>query len=307
VSRTLEQARQLQESFHRSLSPASNSPLSQAFEQARQLHESFQRALNPSSNSPVSQVLEQLRQHHESYKSFLTEVNVKSIRSGDFIVGIADAFARLNDPANMLQRDAGAAAVQYNQITQEITAFRERFFLVDALATIEKAQPTPQDFEAGAVADQIIEAIGNRFAEAKSQPERIWLLQVLLPIILMLIPLCYTIWKDQQDATAHEAEVRSMERSFDQLARKFDALASAMEMRPNQSPNRVLIPQVLVIQPANLRKSPTTAGKILAMLYPGQVAELLETKGGWLRVRVYDALKGLTREGWVYGKRTRKP
>jgi hypothetical protein len=49
-----------------------------------------------------------------------------------------------------------------------------------------------------------------------------------------------------------------------------------------------------------MRNKPTTSGEKMTMIGPNQTVEKLETKGPWMKVKVYDYAKDSTKTGWVY-------
>ncbi|MFZ9000311.1 MAG: SH3 domain-containing protein [Bacteriovoracaceae bacterium] len=50
----------------------------------------------------------------------------------------------------------------------------------------------------------------------------------------------------------------------------------------------------------HMRNKPSTTGKKLAMIGPNQTVEKLESKGPWIKVRVFDYTKNSSKTGWLY-------
>lgn len=165
--------------------------------------------------------------------------------------------------------------------------------LLDSLAVIE--EETAHGFALETV-KQVCSRLLALFMPRLERAASIFEQQRLMGVIAVLSFFLMFYFEAQGDAQHHEvmeslallpAQIQTIENSRAAWEKYADEGGKAL---------------AVVMRRANLRPTPDTAGKRLALLHEAEVVEFLELSDGWAKVRYFDAVADVVMEGWVYAQ-----
>lgn len=120
----------------------------------------------------------------------------------------------------------------------------------------------------------------------------------LLIVLPYLAPDLYSVVKGWQDGREEDARHTEVMHELSTTRRHIESLADGLAAQAG-SPTASR-PRYRVHTPLNFREEPTSRGRRLATLAPGQEFVVHDRMGRWLAVELDPPLEGVARTGWVY-------
>jgi hypothetical protein len=179
------------------------------------------------------------------------------------------------------------------RLSNSVAGGETRSLLLESLAVIE------EETAAGLAPDTAKQMFLRLFTLFIARVERatsIFEQQRLMGVIAILSLFLTFYFEVQGDAQHQElmdelALIPAQTQTIEQLREDWAEYANVRE--------RAL---AVIMRRANLRPSPDTMGKRLALLHEGEVVEFLELSNGWVKVRYFDAVTDVILEGWIYAR-----
>jgi hypothetical protein len=190
-------------------------------------------------------------------------------------------------------RDAGGGT---------LAAQREQSFLVDAVACLHESPATADDFAFSLVLDRVFDSFLSHIAHARTWIEQRSALILLVLAVLILYYQRASYLNDLEAVKSPDVIARSIQEGTAKVAEKLDMLAGRIEAVRAIFPAG---PPVVVTRNAIVRSGAGRDRPVVGKLTKGDLAEVLDRDGDWLRVTYYDALPGTPRQGWIHSRLTR--
>lgn len=177
--------------------------------------------------------------------------------------------------------------------------------LLSGVAVIEEELGKATSNEAiRAALERLFAAFSEKVSGAKSILEAQAFNSILNLLMLLLTAYIYIETKADNEtaqASLHAANLQmrgEIAAGFERMQAKNQAhLQALLDAMHSQTADFSV-----TIRHSVVRVFPHGSSKALDRLSVGETVELIETQNGWARVRYYDALQGVIKEGWVFKK-----
>lgn len=128
----------------------------------------------------------------------------------------------------------------------------------------------------------------------KSQLSKETVIQIIFSILLFLIAFFNSMQlEDNINSRIEDLEEVVLEKlhdTEDRLLERFKGL---------KSENKNLF---VAVEYVNLRSGPSTDSKVIYILSPNMIVEVIGKEGDWFNIQCFDYIEGVLKKGWVYGE-----
>lgn len=243
----------------------------------------------------ISRALESLRIQNEMLDTAIAGLTLKTLSISNIVETWFDPFGANFQGITLASRTL-AEAIKVREefrVKNTGTDVQIHSLLLDSLAVIEESTATgiaPDKVKR--VFPRLLTLLMTRLERATSIFEQQRLMGV-ITVLSFFLMLYYEAQGDAQHQAVMEglALISAQTQLIEHLREDWAEYANGAE--------RTL---AVIMRRANLRPSPDTKGKRLALLHEAEVVEFLELSNDWAKVRYFDAMTDGILEGWVYSR-----
>lgn len=227
-------------------------------------------------------------------------------RLAEAVQGPARDAARSVEPLLEMQRRLGesVAAIQYPAVSSFFVQWEKtlqaaeargvsRDVFAESIGGLSKAADasTENEFE-----ESVQDVSGVIESQAESLPRSRVSFDALIQIWFMIIIFLFQYSIDEASDTKIHGRLDVLEGAHREV------IATIEGLRPDDEDPLMYR---VVARRIRLRAGPSTQSEVIRWLEPGTLLGLLKRKGQWLRVEVFDPVKGEPQVGWVYNRHIR--
>jgi hypothetical protein len=202
--------------------------------------------------------------------------------------------ARLSiDPTSPMLRAVHDTALDLMSYSDRFRLEFERSFAGQLLHELSDVEANADDDELPKHVGHLLETFLQKCASLTRDPTHAWgMFSILVTVLIFLHGLTTNqALEERINSRIDQAEQQTTRVVADAVQKM---VAAVEQLRPTEP-----TVQYVVIRDVTLRAHPTSKARPIRVLYPNELASLLDAKGTWIEVRVFDYINGSSRTGWV--------